>query len=85
MAMAIFCAAAVAWGSMQEQERDQEGVLVHEPERQEKSYSTQQKFPTIEPNFRHYIRLADQELGKIFRAKTQKTKLELEAQRTGAQ
>ena len=33
-----------------------------------KSYTTEQTFPTIEPNFQHYVRQADQESGKIFRA-----------------
>jgi hypothetical protein len=33
-----------------------------------KSHTTEQTFPTIEPNFQHYVRLADQESGKIFRA-----------------
>jgi hypothetical protein len=49
-------------------ERDHEQVLVRESERQKKSYTTGQEFRTSEPNFRPRLRLADQELGKIFRA-----------------
>jgi hypothetical protein len=68
-------------GSIEEQKETRKG----ESERQKKSYTTEQTFRSIEPNFRHYVRLADQQLGKIFRAEAWKTKLELQAERTDAQ
>jgi hypothetical protein len=66
----FFALRLVTWAASRRTERDHKEVLVRESERQKKSYTTEQKFLTIDPNFRHYVRLADQELGKIFRAES---------------
>jgi hypothetical protein len=41
-------------GSIQQTERDQEEVVAHEPERQKKSYTTEQKFRIIEPKILYF-------------------------------
>jgi hypothetical protein len=41
-------------GSIQEQKQTRKKVVVHEPERQKKSYTTEQKFRITEPKFLYF-------------------------------